>query len=61
MTAGNYLRANLIRMCLITAVVLGIYLRLLLPEHHLGADTKDAVKLAMGLSPQCQRWSWASW
>jgi hypothetical protein len=35
--------------CLITAVVLGIYLRRLLPEHHLGADTKDAVKLAMGL------------
>ena len=35
--------------CLITAVVLGIYLRRLLPEHYLGADTKDAVKLAMGL------------
>jgi hypothetical protein len=35
--------------CLITAVVLGMYLRRLLPEHHLGADTKDAVKLAMGL------------
>jgi hypothetical protein len=35
--------------CLITAVVLGTYLRRLLPEHHLGADTKDAVKLAMGL------------
>ena len=31
------------------AVVLGIYLRRVLPEHYLGADTKDAVKLAMGL------------
>jgi hypothetical protein len=31
------------------AVVLGIYLRRVLPEHYLSADTKDAVKLAMGL------------
>jgi hypothetical protein len=31
------------------AVVLGIYLRRVLPEHYLGAETKDAVKLAMGL------------
>ena len=31
------------------AVVLGIYLRRVLPEHYLNPDTKDAVKLAMGL------------
>jgi hypothetical protein len=31
------------------AVVLGMYLRRVLPEHYLSADTKDAVKLAMGL------------
>ena len=35
--------------CLMGAVVLGIYLRRVLPEHYLSADTKDAVKLAMGL------------
>ncbi len=35
--------------CLMGAVVLGIYLRRVLPEHYLGSDTKDAVKLAMGL------------
>jgi hypothetical protein len=35
--------------CLMGAVILGIYLRRLLPEHYLGAETKDAVKLAMGL------------
>ena len=31
------------------AVALGIYLRRVLPAHYLSADTKDAVKLAMGL------------
>jgi hypothetical protein len=35
--------------CLMGAVALGIYLRRVLPEHYLSADTKDAVKLAMGL------------
>ena len=35
--------------CLMGAGALGIYLRRVLPEHYLGADTKDAVKLAMGL------------
>ena len=35
--------------CLMGAVALGIYLRRVLPAHYLSADTKDAVKLAMGL------------
>jgi hypothetical protein len=35
--------------CLAGAVWLGRCLRRLLPEHHLNADTKDAVKLATGL------------
>jgi hypothetical protein len=35
--------------CLVVAVWLGRCLRSFLPEHHLSADTKDAVKLAMGL------------
>jgi hypothetical protein len=35
--------------CLFGAVLLGMWLRRLLPTHHLSADTKDTVKLAMGL------------
>ena len=34
---------------LVTMVLLGRMLRRRLPEHHLSADSKDAVKLAMGL------------
>ena len=43
------LTAALISACLCGAVVLGMRLRRLLPEQHLNADTKDTVKLAMGL------------
>lgn len=35
--------------CLVGAVLVGRTLRRLLPESHLSADSKDAVKLAMGL------------
>jgi hypothetical protein len=35
--------------CLAGAVLAGRQLRRLLPEHHLSEDSKDAVKLAMGL------------
>jgi hypothetical protein len=35
--------------CLLAAVFVGIRLRRLLPDHHLSADSRDAVKLAMGL------------
>ena len=45
---GNSRGANLIRMPHNRRGARHISRRLL-PEHHLGADTKDAVKLAMGL------------
>ncbi|HEY5811545.1 MAG TPA: hypothetical protein VIT23_02700 [Terrimicrobiaceae bacterium] len=35
--------------CLMGTVLLGIYLGRVLPAHYLSAETKDAVKLAMGL------------
>src|SRR6266568_4414511 len=35
--------------CLVGAVLFGRTLRRILPEHHLSADSRDAVKLAMGL------------
>lgn len=41
--------AAIISACLLGAVLLGICLRRFLPEHHLNADTKDAIKLAIGL------------
>jgi len=41
--------------CIVMASVfggalLGVVLRLTLPEHHLGSDSKDVIKLAMGLT-----------
>jgi hypothetical protein len=41
--------AAVVAVCLLAAVWLGTWIRRLLPENHLGADTKDAVKLAIGL------------
>jgi hypothetical protein len=35
--------------CLLAAVGLGMWLRRFLPEHHLSPDSRDTVKLAMGL------------
>jgi hypothetical protein len=35
--------------CVFGAALLGIFLRPIMPEHHLSADSKEAVKLAMGL------------
>ena len=43
------LTALLVLGCLIGAVLLGRSLRRLLPENHLSTESKDAVKLAMGL------------
>ena len=43
------LTAATITTCLLAAVWLGRRIRRLLPEHHLSADTKDTVKLSMGL------------
>jgi predicted membrane-bound spermidine synthase len=41
--------ASVVFGCLIAAVSLGRTLRRLLPEDHLTADSKDTIKLAMGL------------
>ena len=35
--------------CVFGAAFLGMLLRVVLPEHHLSSETKDSVKLAMGL------------
>jgi hypothetical protein len=43
------LTAAIVSASLLAAVWIGIWFRRLLPEHHLSADTKDTVKLAMGL------------
>ena len=43
------LTATIITVCLLAAVGLGRRIRRLLPEHHLSSDTKDTVKLSMGL------------
>ena len=43
------LTTAIISACLIAAVLGGKRIRRMLPEHHLNADTKDTVKLAMGL------------
>ena len=43
------LTALIVFACLISAVFLGRVVRRFLPEDHLAADSKDAIKLAMGL------------
>ena len=35
--------------CVFGGALLGALLRVMLPEHHLSAESKDVVKLAMGL------------
>ena len=41
--------AVIITACLLAAVLLGIRLRRLLPSEHLNQDTRDSIKIAMGL------------
>ena len=41
--------AAIVLACVFGAVLLAMRLRRMLPEHHLSADTKETVKLAMGL------------
>ena len=41
--------ALIVLACLIAAVLVGRTLRALLPQDHLSTESKDAVKLAMGL------------
>ena len=35
--------------CVFGSALLGLFLRAMLPEHHLSSESKDVVKLAMGL------------
>ena len=41
--------ASIVFACLFAGALLGMFLRAVLPEHHLNTDTKDAVKLAIAL------------
>ena len=41
--------ASIVFACVFGGALLGILLHRLLPEHHLGSDSKDIVKLGMGL------------
>jgi hypothetical protein len=41
--------AVLVFACVFGAALMGMFLRVVLPAHHLNSDTKDSVKLAMGL------------
>src|SRR5882672_7803610 len=46
---SSFTIAAIIFACIFGAALLAMRLRTVLPEHHLGTDTKDTVKLAMGL------------
>ncbi len=48
-TMNTTLTAGIVFGCLIGAVLVGRILRRILPESHLSADSRDVVKLAMGL------------
>lgn len=41
--------ALIVLACVFAGALLGMGLRVLIPEHHLSADTKDVIKLGMGL------------
>jgi hypothetical protein len=41
--------ALLVLACVFGGALVGMFLRLLIPEHHLSEDTKDVIKLGMGL------------
>jgi uncharacterized membrane protein len=40
----------IVMICVFGGALLGMVLRLILPEHHLSSDSKDVIKLAMGLT-----------
>ena len=48
-TVSALLATAAVTLTLFVALLLGRWLHALLPEHHLSSDSKDAVKLAMGL------------
>ena len=39
--------------CIFRGALFGMLLRAVLPEHHLSADLKDTVRVAMGLDDDC--------
>jgi hypothetical protein len=41
--------ASIVFACVFGGALLGMFLRVFIPEHHLSADTKDVIKLGMGL------------
>src|SRR5206468_2205550 len=49
LTMNTTFTALIVFACLVAAVLIGRTLRRLLPEDHLSTESKDAVKLAMGL------------
>src|SRR5437667_12192407 len=46
---SSTITAAIVFACLFGAGLLGMCVRAALPEHHLTADTKDAVRIGMGL------------
>jgi hypothetical protein len=46
---GSIAISSIVFACVFGGAVFGVLLRAALPEQHLGADSKDAVKVAMGL------------
>ncbi len=46
---NSFLVGFIVFACVFSGALLAMRLRARLPDHHLGADTKDTVKLAMGL------------
>ena len=41
--------ATVVLACVVGSALLGMFIRARLPDHHLSPETKDSVKLAMGL------------
>jgi hypothetical protein len=41
--------SSIVFSCVFGGALLGMFLRAVLPEHHLSTDSKDLVKLATGL------------
>ncbi len=46
---ASWVISGIVFACVLSGALLGLFVRTRLPEHHLGADSKDLVKLTMGL------------
>ena len=49
MSMSSVMLSLIVLTCVFGGALIGIYLHAILPEHHLGSDSKDIVKLGMGL------------